>query len=48
MIRWVQSNFTRRAMRFSHNDKLTRPSYCRVRMDGIEGGSIHAERRASA
>ncbi|KAN0137649.1 hypothetical protein V8E53_004700 [Lactarius tabidus] len=35
-------------MRFSHNDELTRPSYCRVRMDAIEGGSMHAERRAIA
>jgi hypothetical protein len=48
MIRWVQSNFARCGMRCSDNDELTRPSYYRVRMDAIEGGSMHAERRASA
>ncbi|KAN0137566.1 hypothetical protein V8E53_004617 [Lactarius tabidus] len=35
---WVQSNFARRGMRFSHNDELTRPSY------RTQGGSVLAER----
>jgi putative alpha-1,2-mannosidase len=44
----VQSNFAHRGMRFSHDDELTTPSYYRVRMDAIEGGSILAEQSASA
>ncbi|KAN0137559.1 hypothetical protein V8E53_004610 [Lactarius tabidus] len=35
---WVESNFARRGMRFSHNDELTRPSY------RTQGGSVLAER----
>lgn len=44
----VQSDFADRGMRFRHDDELTTPSYYRVRMDAIEGGSILAEQSASA
>ncbi|KAI9433354.1 glycosyl hydrolase family 92-domain-containing protein [Lactarius indigo] len=44
----VQSDFARRGMRFSHDDELTTPSYYRVRLDAIEGGSILAEQSATS
>ncbi|KAI9455755.1 glycosyl hydrolase family 92-domain-containing protein [Lactarius psammicola] len=44
----VQSNFARRGMRFDHDNELTTPSYYRVRLDAIEGGSILAEQSATS
>ena len=43
----IRSVFGRRGMRFSHRDEVTTPSYYRVRLDAIEGGSIVTEQSAS-
>jgi putative alpha-1,2-mannosidase len=43
----IQSLFKRRGMRFSHGEEVTTPSYYRVHLNAIEGGSILAEQSAS-